>query len=847
MHRVIALALAALVLFPVLAKSGIWDPYELDAADLARRIAVRVLGAHALELPSANNLLPTLNDLRMGELPFTSMALGFKLFGLQDWTGRLPLAVWGFAGAVALYEMLARLVDRRAGLYGVIALVTMPLYFMQARTMLGDVVTMASFAIALSGLAGAMLDEGRLARVVWAVVGAAGLAGGFLSRGLIIGVAVPALAVGLSWAVLRGGGMAEDNDLERDGAGALALAVGLVAAILGVRVLIHAAPDGIMPRALGVMLLRKPPVEATFDLVVRQLGHALFPWSAVLPFLFGRLMRAPVEAPAGTRERETAVRVVLLVGAAVAYGAFALLAPRAGSLAFSAPAALAGAAGLAILDLERGAPPSRALAMGSVLLGGVLFADIYREPNKALEPFVVDKPQFPRSFESAGQTLLVAVLAIFVGLGALAWFDAQPREPVAGEPPVEEASGYRSPPARAPAAGGDPPVALAFIAWARDIGRLYVEGARDLARIWSGNLLFGMVVVEAALVGLGGMIFVGRRVGWAPVAHIQENFSLAGLNLWWMMPILVAAAPGALAIVRDGLRAIVARSRLPRASVVVVAALLGGGTLAFWYYPALAGQLSPKEAFESYGKLHGAGEPLALLGVRSRAAAYYAGGEVESFTDPSRAFAWLTERKEQRRWVLVKADDLPRMNQLYRAQFGKNLPVLDGRSSQILLASNQLGGHANESWLAPIVLDDPPRPALPVDAQFEDQLEAIGWEVLDKDGRVAPSVIPATSYRLRVYLRVLRPVTGTWKAFVHIDGQQRRFNGDHNVLDGKYAMNLWRPGDVLVDDLPFQLEPNFTPGDYTVYYGFFSGETRFKVTRGQNHENRVVVGAIHVR
>ena len=40
-HRLIALAMAAavLMLFPMLAKSGIWDPYELDAADLARRIA----------------------------------------------------------------------------------------------------------------------------------------------------------------------------------------------------------------------------------------------------------------------------------------------------------------------------------------------------------------------------------------------------------------------------------------------------------------------------------------------------------------------------------------------------------------------------------------------------------------------------------------------------------------------------------------------------------------------------------------------------------------------------------------------------------------------------------------
>src|ERR1700691_4241721 len=91
-HRLLALGIAALMLFPLLARSGIWDPYELDAGDLARRIALHVFGARSLETPGALNVAPTLTDLRMGELPFTSMALGFRLFGMHDWTGRLPLA-----------------------------------------------------------------------------------------------------------------------------------------------------------------------------------------------------------------------------------------------------------------------------------------------------------------------------------------------------------------------------------------------------------------------------------------------------------------------------------------------------------------------------------------------------------------------------------------------------------------------------------------------------------------------------------------------------------------------------------------------------------------------------------
>jgi hypothetical protein len=838
-HRRLALAVAAAVLFPVLAKSGIWDPYELDAADLARRIALHVFHAPSLEVPGAINVMPTLTDLRMGELPFTSMAVGFKLFGLHDWTGRLPLALWGFAGVAVLYELLARLIDRRAGLYAAIALVTMPLYFMQARTMLGDVVAMSALTMAFSGLAGAMLAE--RGRLPWLGVGSVGLVSGYLSRGMILGVAVPTLAIGLTWLALRASGVedlgaaaapaegkgayrqrpataarpGEGEGLveEGDAVGAAALVIGLLALGLGLRALFSATPEAPLSRAVGFLIQRKPGVEDSFDLIIRQLGHALFPWSAFLPFALGRLFRAPVEAPAGARGRETGLRAAILIGAAVAYGAYALLTPRSGALPFAAPALLAAAVGLAIFDFERGAPSSKAIVVGTLLLGVVIFADLYREQEKALAAFVVDKPQFPRTFEEPGKSALMIAFAGFVGITGLAWLEPeQPKN------------------------------------WGEDLIRGYREGVVELGRIWNGNLVFGMVVVEAALVGLGGMVFVGRRLAWAPVMTLPKLPADVFVNVWWILPIVLTLLPGTLVVGRDMFRAIVEGTRIPRASFTAVAAVIfSGGMLGFGYYPGLAAQLSPKEAFESYSHLAKPGEPLALLSVRSRAAAYYGGGESPSFTDATRAFAWLTERPGERRWMLLKADDLPRLNSLFRSQAHRNLPILDGRSSQILLASNELGGHPDESWLASMVLDDPPKPAMGLDAVFEDQLAAFGWEVKDKNGRLMDTVVPATTYHLRVYYRVLKPITGNWKAFVHIDGNQRRYNGDHNVLDGKYAMNLWHPGDVIVDDFEFQLEPNFGPGGYTVYFGFFSGDNRFKVTKGQNNENRVVAGTLEVR
>src|SRR4051794_27380328 len=148
----VGLPLAFFFLLPPLTKSGLWDPYELNVADLSRRIALNLHGASDLALDGADNSLPHLNDLGRPQLPFTSIALGFKLFGLHEWAGRAPLALWGVIGVLVTYGFVARLVDRRAGVFSAVALTTMPLYFVQARTMLGDVVMMASFAMSFGGL-----------------------------------------------------------------------------------------------------------------------------------------------------------------------------------------------------------------------------------------------------------------------------------------------------------------------------------------------------------------------------------------------------------------------------------------------------------------------------------------------------------------------------------------------------------------------------------------------------------------------------------------------------------------------------------------------------------------------
>jgi hypothetical protein len=109
-------------------------------------------------------------------------------------------------------------------------------------------------------------------------------------------------------------------------------------------------------------------------------------------------------------------------------------------------------------------------------------------------------------------------------------------------------------------------------------------------------------------------------------------------------------------------------------------------------------------------------------------------------------------------------------------------------------------------------------------------------------------VVPGTAYRMRTYFRVLAPVTTEWEAFIHIDGYHRRHNGDHKPMDGKYPFSLWLPGDLLVDDYEFKLEPNFSPGNYTVYFGLFVGDTRLKVKSGPSDgDNRINGGPLRVQ
>ena len=792
---------------------ALWDPHEVTVAELARRIALNLLGGSGLAIPGADNSVPIRADLGRGELPFTSVALGFRLLGLSDWAGRLPLALWAVVGVVSVYAAVARLWNGRVALYASLVLATTPLYFLQARVLLGDGVTMATFAMAWSGLAVACLGQVSAGtRAGFALWGALGLYAGFWCRGPIVNVAVPALAVSVAALSQRSGGSWRGLSAGVGVLGVLAFAVGRQGLSLAAETREYSVFVG---SALG-----RSAHLTTFEAVLGELMHAAFPWSAVAPLALALLLR-PADATIPGRAAVNAAALALGLSLAVS----AWLSAALGGLLPPAVACFAVLVGAALSEVEAGRLGSPLLGLAVAALVAVIGLDLRAFPDKTLVGFGLAGVTLPDTLHEASSSLWLGGAGV-LAVAALVLYERQPTA--------------TSEPAKAPRT-------FDLIEYRRLL--------ETLQKVWNGNLVFALLVLEAALVGFLLLSAVSERLVALPQL---DSFGSVSRRFVATAAICVPLAPllplGAL-LLRDVARVVFAERAgkwralsVSRAQGLALVFAALGGVASLGFYPALARQVSPQEALETYRALRRGTEPLGMIGERMEAARYQGAPNATSFDGVEPAFEWLSQASSERRWLVLREGDLPELNARYRALHHTNLPVLDARSSQVLLASNRFApGERGQSPLSAVVLDAPPSPQHPVRAVLGDQLELLGWSVNATDGSALSSVVPGTVFRFSIYLRVRAPLSGHWKTFVHIDGLQRRFNADHDPLDGKYPPRLWRQNDVIVDTTEVTLEPNFSPGQYRVYFGLFAGDRRLPVTEGPATEDRIVAGTLQVR
>lgn len=810
-HLAAALVALCSLLLP-LAWSGLWAPYELDTAEFSRRIAVALHGAERLALPGANNAVPTLTELGRGQLPFSSVAVGFQIFGLRDWAGRLPLALWGLIGIAATFVLVSRLIDRWAAAYASVALASMPLYFLQSRTLLGDIVPLSAVAVASCALGLALFQPGLTrprARFGWCSLALLALAAGFVSRGLLLGVASPTLGVGLGWLTWRSSGR-RSRDSFAEVLGWVALGLGALALGAGLWALFSGDPDAYL-ELLGAAA-RAPSKLPTHDQVLHQLGFGLFPWSAFAPFALAIALGPEDEAGP-----ESALGVCLVGVFAVALAVHGVSSPYVGALPFVGTFALAALIGMAFRRIELGVNRTRLAALGAAALLIVFTWDLRMYPEESLLPFALPDATFPESFALSAKSWMKWGALPCLALLAVALADlprgAQPRL-------VEALDDYSR--------------------WLRELGARW-HG--NLARVLAGiTLLLGVVPVLRFLDARGVQISVLDRLGvWSrPLGYA-----------FLIVPCFVAA-PLAASLLRE-LFAVFTRAveRLPlgRARLGVLGLAGFGLALSLGYYPALAAQLSPRDVFESFRQRSHAGEQLAVLGQASKVAPYYAGAPVETPSSPRLAFDWLLEAKEQRRWLLLGSKDLAQLNSLFRqrSQPAQNLPILDAASSEVLLASNLLAaGEHNDNPIDAWISHESPQPERPLDVDLSGQLRCIGWALTLPDGQRVTRVSTGQPYDFRIYWQVLQPISSNWRTFIHIDGKGRRFNGDHDTLEGKYPFKYWLTGDFVTDVYRFQLEPHFAGATYQVYFGLFIGDRRLAVRSGKHTEDRIIAGSLVV-
>jgi 4-amino-4-deoxy-L-arabinose transferase-like glycosyltransferase len=827
------LAAVAALAFARLSAFGIWDPWELSSADLARQLATGE--AASLDRPP---------------LTLWLVAQGFSLFGIHEWSGRLPMALAGLLAVGFAYVLVARFAGRRAGVWAAVVAGTTPLFLLNARQMLGAAPGFAASAAVFTCALAAVFSPARLRapagrrdlrRGLWFVGLLASAALSTLASGVLLGVAPPLLAVGA--AILARGELTPPvADRKRAAAAAAVLGLALLAG-LGAAHAVWADYAGFGWWTGGVARGGDPP---TWEVAVERVFHAFAPWSALLPLalarmlmgapqperaegaLVGRLAAAPAQ-PLARHPEENALRLALVAWVAFGYVAQTVYTARFGPATFLPLVGAAAAVGLMLHDVERTRRAWWGTAVVAFLFVGLLVRDFRAYPSGPIEGLPAEGIEVPEVFDPARSwAAVLGLFALLLGFGLAA-------DPAGAHRGLRRifrsiAEGWR--------AGGGArvlalskgllrigvPVALIAEQWRRGGG----------FRVWLA--IFGLVL--AVITGFGVAVWVAPEA----LAGSLGMTSLAirvGRLLVLLLPLLaVAVALGRLGLF---LFAKLGSYRLVPAGV---AALAVAAYTSLGFQPELSSHFSPREVYDTYNELAGAGEPLGEYRVGGRAAAYYATGEILELGSQGALIDFL--QRDERVWAAFRADDLASIDRAYRRAEGRHLFVADARSARMLLATNRpVEGVENQNYLADAVLDEAPEPQHRVHVSFDDRIHLLGYDLGLPHGSY---VGPGESFTITWYFRVEAPVSGSYQPFVHIDGPGQRINGDHEPVDGRYPVRLWEPGDIVVDRHELRVPANYRRGNLTIYMGFYAGDQRLEVKEGpSDDENRARVGVLPIR
>jgi hypothetical protein len=449
-----ALLFSVALCLPRLGGFGFWDPWELKIADQARDIE---RSGNFFD-PTAGGHFPMSKPLG-----FFLTALGIKLFGAREMGARLLGALSALGALMAVYWAGAGLFRRRAGLLGTLVLGSMTMFVLEARQLTSDAPTMACLALAIGGLGRYAWPPSGQRRGVDLGIGVVAMAVGFAASGALVSIVLPAAA--LFGALAVGYDLTASAERPLDGSGDLAapgigpqiaagkrigatavplmIGLGLVAAAFLVRSML-----GIVAGKYSSMLGGIPRGGApthTFEMLVRQLGFGLFPWSAVAIFALARpLIRLDPDvigdggAP-HTNTRLAFGQLFLFLFAGLGFALSAYKALVLGDARYVALPAIALAIGVFLdeaLEGNRSEPVAGLLIATGTL---VIARDFFLTPEELVSVHLGDKVRWPATI-SIGNLMLA--LSVLIGAGVYAGLAARGR--AVGKLPQRDLGGARA-------------------------------------------------------------------------------------------------------------------------------------------------------------------------------------------------------------------------------------------------------------------------------------------------------------------------------------------------------------------------------------------------------------------
>jgi hypothetical protein len=434
----VVLALGCALLLPMLGSYGLWDPLEVQHADVAQEVAKT--GSFA-DVTVKGKFSPR------PVLFVWLVATGVKVFGVNELAGRLPLALCGVLALLLIYRVGRRLFSERAGLVSAAVLATTPVFLFQSRQLISDLPTCVSLLASLGGLAAYLWPSDGRRSPFDLVIAGAGLVAGFLAAGLIIGVAFPLFALTVTLPLC----WSTRNQPASDGAWPAAtgpdLAAGqslgqaLRAALIPMLATVAAAAlaiGGLLAwlKVTKVVLWggewRPLDLPPGFDTVFKNLGFGFYPWFALLPFVMMRMLRdqKPLEAGTGAasadalpRPRTAFPQMLVLVATVGAYILTSFWLAYMGSARYPALPFLALAVGVVFWDVLRGVRRVHRL-WGIVTLGliATLQQDFFMEPDGLAFSHLVTTAKYPVDLSIKTPVRIfggVFGLLFFLGLGGL--------------------------------------------------------------------------------------------------------------------------------------------------------------------------------------------------------------------------------------------------------------------------------------------------------------------------------------------------------------------------------------------------------------------------------------------